>query len=102
MAAAVIVELPDTSTTAINKKLDELREQVGAVNLGRVLTLVIAPGSDALLEESIEAAIADGNPLPRTLGGGRRPRASQPGDRGDDRRCRRCRGALGRATAGRE
>src|SRR5271168_5229110 len=64
MAAAVIVELPETSTTAINKKLDELREQVGAVNLGRVLTLVIAPGSDALLEESVEAAIAAGHEHP--------------------------------------
>ena len=58
MAAAVIVDLPETSTTAINKKLDELREKVGAVTLGRVLTLVIAPDSDALLEESIEAANA--------------------------------------------
>jgi glucose-6-phosphate dehydrogenase assembly protein OpcA len=56
MAAAVIVDLPDTSTTAINKKLDELRERVGAVTLGRVLTLVIAPDSDAVLDESIEAA----------------------------------------------
>jgi glucose-6-phosphate dehydrogenase assembly protein OpcA len=64
MAPAMIVELPDTSTNAINKKLDELREQVGAVNLGRVLTLVIAPGSDALLEESIEAAIAAGHEHP--------------------------------------
>ncbi len=54
----MIVELPDTSTTAINKKLDELREKVGAVTLGRVLTLVIAPNSDALLEQSIEAANA--------------------------------------------
>jgi glucose-6-phosphate dehydrogenase assembly protein OpcA len=52
----MIVDLPDTSTTAINKKLDELREKVGAVTLGRVLTLVIAPDTDALLEESIEAA----------------------------------------------
>ena len=60
----MIVELPATSTNAINKKLDELREQVGAVNLGRVLTLVIAPDSDALLEESIEAAIAAGHEHP--------------------------------------
>jgi glucose-6-phosphate dehydrogenase assembly protein OpcA len=52
----MIVELPDTSTTAINKKLDELREKVGAVTLGRVLTLVIAPESNALFDESIEAA----------------------------------------------
>ena len=64
MAAAVIVELPDTSTTEINKKLDELREQSGAVTLGRVLTLVIAPASDLVLEESIEAAIAAGHEHP--------------------------------------
>lgn len=52
----MIIELPDTSTTAINKKLDELREQVGAVTMGRVLTLIIAPKTDALLDESIAAA----------------------------------------------
>ncbi|MGA8548497.1 MAG: glucose-6-phosphate dehydrogenase assembly protein OpcA [Mycobacterium sp.] len=54
----MIVELPDTSTNEINKKLDELREQSGAVTLGRVLTLVIAPDSEAVLEESIAAANA--------------------------------------------
>jgi len=54
----MIVELPDTSTNEINKKLDELREKVGAVTLGRVLTLVIAPDGEAILEESIEAANA--------------------------------------------
>jgi glucose-6-phosphate dehydrogenase assembly protein OpcA len=64
MAAAMIVDLPGTSTTAITKKLDELREKSGAVTLGRVLTLVIAPDSDALLEESIEAAIAAGHEHP--------------------------------------
>jgi glucose-6-phosphate dehydrogenase assembly protein OpcA len=52
----VITDMLDTSTNAINKKLDELREKVGAVTMGRVLTLVIAPDSDAVLEESIEAA----------------------------------------------
>ena len=54
----MIVELPETSTNEINKKLDELREKVGAVTLGRVLTLVIAPDSETILEESIEAANA--------------------------------------------
>jgi glucose-6-phosphate dehydrogenase assembly protein OpcA len=54
----MILELPATSTNEINKKLDELREQTGAVTLGRVLTLVIAPDSEAMLEESIEAANA--------------------------------------------
>lgn len=56
MAAAVIINLPDTSTNAINKKLNELRERVGAVTMGGVLTLIIAPASDALLDESIAAA----------------------------------------------
>lgn len=52
----MIVDLPDTTTTAVNKKLDELREKIGAVAMGRVLTLIIAPDSEAMLEESIEAA----------------------------------------------
>ncbi|MFZ0904808.1 MAG: glucose-6-phosphate dehydrogenase assembly protein OpcA [Mycobacterium sp.] len=54
----MIVELPETSTNEINKRLDELRQKVGAVTLGRVLTLVIAPDSETILEESIEAATA--------------------------------------------
>ncbi len=54
----MIVDLPETSTTEITKKLTSLLEESGAVNRGRVLTLVVAPGSDALLEESIEAANA--------------------------------------------
>ncbi|MEB3023265.1 glucose-6-phosphate dehydrogenase assembly protein OpcA [[Mycobacterium] crassicus] len=52
----MIVELPDTSTTAINKELNQLREQVGAATTGRVLSLIIAVKSDALLDESIAAA----------------------------------------------
>lgn len=56
MAAAVILQLPDTTTTAINKKLNGLREQVGAVTMGRVLTLIIALETDALLDESVAAA----------------------------------------------
>lgn len=56
MAAPVIIDMPDTTTTAVNKKLDELREKVGAVTMGRVLTLIVAPDSDAILEESLEAA----------------------------------------------
>lgn len=54
----MIVDLPDTNTGAINKKIVAMREEGGAITLGRVLTLVIAPDSDALLEESIEAANA--------------------------------------------
>ncbi|KKC01004.1 glucose-6-phosphate dehydrogenase assembly protein OpcA [Mycolicibacter arupensis] len=52
----MIIELPDTTTTAINKKLDAIREQVGAATTGRVLTLIIAIGNDALLDESVAAA----------------------------------------------
>ncbi|OBA58948.1 glucose-6-phosphate dehydrogenase assembly protein OpcA [Mycobacterium sp. 1100029.7] len=54
----MIVDLLDASTTAINKKLDGLREQAGVVTLGRVGTLIIKANSDDLLEESIEAANA--------------------------------------------
>ncbi len=54
----MIVDLAATTTTAVNKKLDELREEGGAFTMARVLTLVIAPDSEAMLEESIEAANA--------------------------------------------
>jgi glucose-6-phosphate dehydrogenase assembly protein OpcA len=51
----VIVDLPDTTTSAISKALVKIREENGVVALGRVLTLVIATplGEE---EEAIEAA----------------------------------------------
>lgn len=51
----MIVDLPDTTTSAISKALVKIREEGGAVALGRVLTLVIATplGEE---EEAIEAA----------------------------------------------
>ncbi|GJF12265.1 glucose-6-phosphate dehydrogenase assembly protein OpcA [Mycolicibacterium cyprinidarum] len=52
----MIVELPDTTTNEINTKITGLREEGGALALGRVLTLVIAPDSEETLEEAIEAA----------------------------------------------
>ena len=52
----MILDLPDTNTGAINKKIVALREDGGAITLGRVLTLVVAPTTEAILEESIEAA----------------------------------------------
>lgn len=52
----MIVELTDTTTNEINKKITGLREEGGALTLGRVLTLVIAADSDAALEEAVEAA----------------------------------------------
>jgi glucose-6-phosphate dehydrogenase assembly protein OpcA len=56
MEAAVIVNLPNTTTNDINKKITGLREEGGALTLSRVLTLVIAPDTEEILEDSIEAA----------------------------------------------
>ncbi len=51
----MIVDLPSTSTVAISKKLVALRQDTGAMALGRVLTLLIVVDElDA--EEAIEAA----------------------------------------------
>ena len=52
----MIVDLPDTTTNDINKKITGLREEGGAITLSRVLTLVISLHSDEQLEDSIEAA----------------------------------------------
>ncbi|OXM62221.1 glucose-6-phosphate dehydrogenase assembly protein OpcA [Amycolatopsis vastitatis] len=52
----MIIDLPSTTTSALNKKLVEIREQGGQVALGRVLTLVIVADDDSHLEEAIEAA----------------------------------------------
>ncbi|BBX07602.1 glucose-6-phosphate dehydrogenase assembly protein OpcA [Mycolicibacterium aichiense] len=54
----MIVDLPDTTTNALNKKITALREEGGAITLGRVLTLVVAPDTEARVEDSIEAAVA--------------------------------------------
>jgi glucose-6-phosphate dehydrogenase assembly protein OpcA len=54
----MIVDLLDTSTTEVNKKLDELRADAGVVTMGRVGTLIIKSDNDTLLEESIMAANA--------------------------------------------
>lgn len=51
----MILDLPSTSTSAINRRLVELRESGGAIALGRVLTLVIRTG-DGQAEEAIAAA----------------------------------------------
>ncbi|MBV9088528.1 MAG: glucose-6-phosphate dehydrogenase assembly protein OpcA [Mycobacteriaceae bacterium] len=52
----MIVDLPHTTTNDINKRITALREEGGAITLGRVLTLVIAPDTEAQLEDSISAA----------------------------------------------
>ncbi|RDH76765.1 glucose-6-phosphate dehydrogenase assembly protein OpcA [Mycolicibacterium moriokaense] len=52
----MIVKLPDATTNDINKKIISLREEGGAVTMGRVLTLVIATDSEHVLEDSVAAA----------------------------------------------
>ena len=52
----MIVELADTTTNEINKKIFGIREEGGALTLGRVLTLVITPDCEETLESAIEAA----------------------------------------------
>ncbi|WP_223690585.1 glucose-6-phosphate dehydrogenase assembly protein OpcA [Leifsonia poae] len=51
----MIVDLPDTTTSKVSKALVKIREEGGAVALGRVLTLVIATNLGQE-EEAIEAA----------------------------------------------
>ncbi|MBX9244089.1 glucose-6-phosphate dehydrogenase assembly protein OpcA [Actinotalea ferrariae] len=51
----MIIDLPDTTTTAVTKTLVRLRDEGGAVALGRVLTLVIDAEAEDV-EQAIEAA----------------------------------------------
>ena len=53
----MIVDLPDTTTNDINKRITSLREEGGAITLGRVLTLVVAPYCEEILEDAIDAAV---------------------------------------------
>ena len=53
----MIVELPDTSTNDVAKKIVEVRESGGAVSLGRVLTLVVCADHGEPTEGAIEGAI---------------------------------------------
>ena len=52
----MIVDLPDTTTNEINKKITELREQEGAITLGRVLTLVVVADSDDPATDAIDSS----------------------------------------------
>ena len=54
----MIVDLPDTTTNELNKRITSLREEGGAITLGRVLTLVVAPDTEDLVEDAIEAAVS--------------------------------------------
>src|SRR5690606_10997467 len=51
----MIIDLPRTTTSAVNKRLVKLRDEGGAVALGRVLTLVIEASEDEI-EDAIAAA----------------------------------------------
>ena len=51
----MIIDLPSTSTVAISKKLVALRQDTGAMALGRVLTLIIVVDEQEA-DEAIEAA----------------------------------------------
>ena len=53
----MIIDLPDTTTRAINRRLVKARDEGGAIALGRVLTLIIDADSHDP-EEAIEAANA--------------------------------------------
>jgi glucose-6-phosphate dehydrogenase assembly protein OpcA len=52
----MIVDLPSSNTSVVNKKLVELREKGGVLALGRVLTLVVVTDDGAAIESAIEAA----------------------------------------------
>jgi glucose-6-phosphate dehydrogenase assembly protein OpcA len=56
MAATMIVDLPNTTTNEITKKITELREQEGAITLGRVLTLVVVADSDDPATDAIDSS----------------------------------------------
>jgi glucose-6-phosphate dehydrogenase assembly protein OpcA len=51
----VIIDLPNTGTSAVNRTLVDLRETGGAIALGRVLTLVVV-SEDSHAEDAIQAA----------------------------------------------
>ena len=53
----MIVDLPNTTTGAISGMLVTLRNEVGAVALGRVLTMIIVADDTEAANEAIEAAI---------------------------------------------
>lgn len=60
----MIVDLPDTTTNEINKRITSLREEGGAITLGRVLTLVVAPDTETIVEDAIEAAVGSSREHP--------------------------------------
>ena len=99
----MIVNLPGATTNDINKKIISLREEGGAVTMGRVLTLVIVPDTEDILEDSVEAAnfASREHPCRVIVGTTRRPQGfrAAPGRRNSGRR--RCGRGRGRGVAAR-
>lgn len=56
MAAAVIVDMPETKTGEVTKRLVQLRESNGVITVGRVLTLVVCTLDSSEAEGAIDAA----------------------------------------------
>lgn len=56
MAASVIIDMPDTTTGAVTKRLVQLRESNGVITMGRVLTLVVCTLDSSEAEDAIDAA----------------------------------------------
>lgn len=56
MAAPVIIDIPDTTTGAVTKRLVQLRESNGVITMGRVLTLVVCTLDSSEAEDAIDAA----------------------------------------------
>ncbi len=56
MAAAVIVDMPETKTSEVTKRLVQLRESNGVITMGRVLTLVVCTLDSSEAEDAIDAA----------------------------------------------
>ena len=52
----MIIDLPSTTTSQVNNKLVELRQEGGATTLGRVLNLVIVTDDGTKTEAAIDAA----------------------------------------------
>lgn len=52
----MIIDLPSSNTSAVNRKLVELRESGGVFALGRVLTLVVVTEDGREMERAVEAA----------------------------------------------
>lgn len=55
METAVIVDLPDTSSTEVSKKLITMRDDSGAMALGRVMTLIVVT-DEAGADDALTAA----------------------------------------------